>query len=198
MSYVVFTSTGSFTVPDPQAEPTEEDLQRGLWPAQVGDVIEFRGEYLPGQRMTVLTADTEKFSADFTLGAPWVNRHDPAWRIIERNGVRLYPETKPVEAPPKCAYAEMSLIEGVEPEPLDPFRGKFARLNDVQAPRPKYDAPVFTQEEQAAAHVIARAKRVIRSMPLCSITGLPVEIDSYVSDNCVQAVFVCRHCQGDA
>lgn len=118
----------------------------------------------------------------------------PSWIDPE-----FFGNTGIVSAPARCKYATAHLIHDIEIEKLDPLRGSTSgeeslRLGFGRTHFRKYDAPASVQTDEAIARVISRAKRQLRDLPICTVTGEPVHIVSRVHLDEVAAAFLCTHC----
>jgi hypothetical protein len=81
---------------------------------------------------------------------------------------------------PGCAYASHVAIAGIEHE----------------AWRPElYAAGTVEQFDNAADRVIRRALRNLRELPLCSVSGSPVNVAARIEGDKVIAVMICGSCK---
>ena len=93
-------------------------------------------------------------------------------------------------------------VPGVKAEPLDHFRNfptsdeRASTCAHLTVCTRLYCAPALEQERNAIHRVVARALRILRELPYCDVTGLPVDVVGVVKDDRAVAVYRCSHCYG--
>ena len=96
---------------------------------------------------------------------------------VPADNVPVHTQDSSVEA---CSYVSGKVIPGIETIP-------YLTLS-------RYRAPIRVKEEEASRFVISSAKRRLREIPLCSMTGQPVEIVAAITKDAIEAQFLCPTC----
>ncbi len=150
--------------------------------------------------------DNGKFGWSYDGKNPMMSDQQTWSRMdLEANGWthdELYPYAAGLEGDgievvdkPRCKYNKVVLPQFEEKLDLWVRDG---RCFPSALPIPKYQQPVNTQLVAAMDRVVKQAQRSLRSLPLCDITGQPVEIMPAVVPNVKVTVgYFCRECWGD-
>ena len=138
------------------------------------------------------------------IGTANAHTRDELWPLFERRvlppswcapGWENWPNDPVVGAasssPDRCKYGLMP-IAGVSevwsPYIVKDFNG---RAQTVQ----RFSAPIEQQERESTDRVIRAALRTLREVPLCNVTGQPVNVIAMPRNLTMQAYFKCENCK---